>query len=121
WAGQGNRRATYSGFRPPPIAGEMDAPRGSQPAPDLAGPRPRPPPPPAPGRRARALRASRARPEREPDAAPLEAVGRELGAHRVYVFENVRDPDGRLWMNLADEWRDHGGPGLFGVSGAELH
>src|SRR5262245_2469685 len=83
----------------------MDAPRGSRPAADLAA----------------ALRASSALPEPEPDAPPLEAVGRELGAHRVYVFENVRDPDGRLWMNLADEWLDDGVRGLFEVPGTTLH
>jgi len=83
----------------------MDAPRGSRPAADLAA----------------ALRASSALPEPEPDAPPLEAIGRELGADRVYVFENVRDPDGRLWMNLADEWRDDGVRGLFDVPGTTLH
>ena len=83
----------------------MDTPRGSRPAADLAA----------------ALRASTALREPEPDAPPLEAVGRELGAHRVYVFENVRDPDGRLWMNLADEWLDDGVRGLFDVPGTTLH
>ncbi|HYY09114.1 MAG TPA: hypothetical protein VFA25_10980, partial [Actinomycetota bacterium] len=33
----------------------------------------------------------------------LAEVGRELHLDRVYVFENVRDADGRLWMNLCLE------------------
>jgi diguanylate cyclase (GGDEF)-like protein/PAS domain S-box-containing protein len=48
-------------------------------------------------------------------------VGRELGADRVYVFENVRDPDGRLWMNLTTEWVREGIRGLFDVPGTKLH
>jgi diguanylate cyclase (GGDEF)-like protein/PAS domain S-box-containing protein len=48
-------------------------------------------------------------------------VGRELGADRVYVFENVRDPDGRLWMNLTAEWVREGIRGLFDVPGTKLH
>jgi diguanylate cyclase (GGDEF)-like protein/PAS domain S-box-containing protein len=48
-------------------------------------------------------------------------VGRELGADRVYVFENVRDPDGRLWMNLTTEWVREGVRGLFDVPGTRLH
>ena len=37
-----------------------------------------------------------------PDA--LATVGRALAADRVYLFENIRDADGRLWMNLTSEW-----------------
>jgi diguanylate cyclase (GGDEF)-like protein/PAS domain S-box-containing protein len=48
-------------------------------------------------------------------------VGRELGADRVYVFENVRDPDGRLWMNLTTEWVREGIRELFEVPGTKLH
>ncbi|HEX5937242.1 MAG TPA: EAL domain-containing protein [Actinomycetota bacterium] len=48
-------------------------------------------------------------------------VGRELAADRVYVFENVRDTEGRLWMNLAAEWRGDGVRGLFDMPGTKLH
>jgi diguanylate cyclase (GGDEF)-like protein/PAS domain S-box-containing protein len=51
----------------------------------------------------------------------LANVGRELGADRVYIFENVRDPDGRLWMNLTSEWLRDGIRGLFDAPGTKLH
>jgi diguanylate cyclase (GGDEF)-like protein/PAS domain S-box-containing protein len=51
----------------------------------------------------------------------LANVGKELGADRVYVFENVRDPDGRLWMNLTAEWLRDGIRGLFELPGTKLH
>ena len=38
----------------------------------------------------------------------LANVGRELGADRVALFENIRDPEGRLWMNLTSEWKRNG-------------
>jgi diguanylate cyclase (GGDEF)-like protein/PAS domain S-box-containing protein len=51
----------------------------------------------------------------------LANVGRELGADRVYVFENIRDAGGRLWMNLTSEWLREGVRGLFDVPGTKLH
>ena len=51
----------------------------------------------------------------------LANVGRELGADRVYVFENIRDPDGRLWMNLTSEWLRNGTRGLFDAPDTKLH
>ena len=51
----------------------------------------------------------------------LANVGRELGADRVYVFENIRDPDGRLWMNLTSEWLRKGIRGLFVAPDTKLH
>jgi diguanylate cyclase (GGDEF)-like protein/PAS domain S-box-containing protein len=48
-------------------------------------------------------------------------VARDLAADRVYVFENVRDTDGRLWMHLAAEWRRDGVRGLFEQAGTKLH
>src|SRR5919201_4600043 len=51
----------------------------------------------------------------------LATVGREIGADRVYVFENIRDPDGRLWMNLVGEWLRAGVRGLFDQPGTKLH
>jgi diguanylate cyclase (GGDEF)-like protein/PAS domain S-box-containing protein len=56
-----------------------------------------------------------------PLSESLGNVGKELGADRVYVFENVRDPDGRLWMNLTAEWLRDGVRGLFEVPGTKLH
>ena len=46
-----------------------------------------------------------------PLSESLANVGRELGADRVYIFENVRGPDGRLWMNLTVEWLRDGDRG----------
>ena len=54
-------------------------------------------------------------------AESLANVGRELGADRVYVFENIRDPDGRLWMNLTSEWLRDGTRALFDAPGTKLH
>ena len=54
-------------------------------------------------------------------AADLEMLGRRLGADRAYVFENVRDPDGRLWMNLSAEWLRKGTRGIFEDPGTKLH
>src|SRR3954454_349786 len=34
----------------------------------------------------------------------LAKVGAEVDADRCYVFENMRGPDGRLWMDLVGEW-----------------
>jgi diguanylate cyclase (GGDEF)-like protein/PAS domain S-box-containing protein len=51
----------------------------------------------------------------------LAVLGRELHAGRVYVFENIRDPDGRLWMNLTGEWLADGVPGLFDDPETRLH
>jgi diguanylate cyclase (GGDEF)-like protein/PAS domain S-box-containing protein len=51
----------------------------------------------------------------------LANIGRELGADRVYVFENIRDPDGRLWMNLTSEWLRNGNRGLFDAPDTTLH
>ena len=39
----------------------------------------------------------------ELDAA-LAAVGIALRVDRCYVFQNLRGPDGRLWMDLRGEW-----------------
>ncbi|MEP7059444.1 MAG: GAF domain-containing protein, partial [Actinomycetota bacterium] len=34
----------------------------------------------------------------------LACLGPVVGADRAYVFQNVRDPSGRLWMDLRAEW-----------------
>jgi diguanylate cyclase (GGDEF)-like protein/PAS domain S-box-containing protein len=51
----------------------------------------------------------------------LREAGERLGVDRVYVFENVRDPDGRLWMNLIAEWLRDGRKGVFEDPGTTLH
>jgi diguanylate cyclase (GGDEF)-like protein/PAS domain S-box-containing protein len=48
-------------------------------------------------------------------------VGTELAADRVYLFENIRDADGRLWMNLTSEWRRNGVRGIFDDPSTQLH
>ncbi|MCD6023080.1 MAG: diguanylate cyclase/phosphodiesterase with and sensor(s), partial [Actinomycetia bacterium] len=57
----------------------------------------------------------------DPVSAALANVGRELGADRVALFENIRDPDGRLWMNLTSEWRRNGVRGVFDDPSTTLH
>jgi diguanylate cyclase (GGDEF)-like protein/PAS domain S-box-containing protein len=51
----------------------------------------------------------------------IAAVGRGLGADRIYLFENIRDPDGRLWMNLCFEWLRGGTRGIFVDPDTKLH
>ena len=101
---QGHGGRSYRGPRRPPIAGGMDASQGSSPAASPAV---------DPG-------VSSALPRRARSDA-LANVGQELGADRVYLFENIRDPDGRLWMNLVSEWRREGVRGLFDDPGTTLH
>jgi diguanylate cyclase (GGDEF)-like protein/PAS domain S-box-containing protein len=54
-------------------------------------------------------------------AEDLREAGELLGADRVYVFENIRDPDGRLWMNLTAEWLRGGIRGVFDDPATKLH
>ena len=51
----------------------------------------------------------------------LAAVGRAVDADRCYVFENLRGPDGRLWMDLIAEWTGSGTPTLFTDPGSRRH
>ncbi|HET6791927.1 MAG TPA: EAL domain-containing protein [Actinomycetota bacterium] len=51
----------------------------------------------------------------------LANVGRELGADRVALFENIRDPGGRLWMSLTSEWTRNGVRGVFDDPSTTLH
>ncbi len=51
----------------------------------------------------------------------LANMGRELGADRVALFENIRDPDGRLWMDLTSEWVRNGVRGTFDDPSTTLH
>jgi diguanylate cyclase (GGDEF)-like protein/PAS domain S-box-containing protein len=67
------------------------------------------------------LGVANAAPERGHVSESLETAGTELGADRVSLFENIRDPDGRLWMNLTSEWRRNGIRGIFDDPGTQLH
>jgi diguanylate cyclase (GGDEF)-like protein/PAS domain S-box-containing protein len=51
----------------------------------------------------------------------IATAGRKLGADRTYLFENIRGPDGRLWMNLSAEWLRDGTPGIFDDPDTTLH
>ena len=53
--------------------------------------------------------------------AALAAVGSAVDADRCYVFENLRGPDGRLWMDLIGEWTAEGVRSVFEQSGGHLH
>ena len=83
----------------------MDAPQGSSQAADATAD----------------LGVSSAATASSPLSESLANVGRELGADRVYIFENVRGPDGRLWMNLTSEWLREGMRGLFDAPATKLH
>jgi len=83
----------------------MDAPQGSSQAADATAD----------------LGVSTAATASSPLSESLANVGRELGADRVYIFENVRGPDGRLWMNLTSEWLRDGMRGLFDAPATKLH
>ncbi len=58
-----------------------------------------------------------------PDA--LEGILADLGAvagvERVYAFQNLRGPDGRLWMDLLAEWTASGVGSLFEQPDNHLH
>lgn len=83
----------------------MDAPQGSSRAADTAAD----------------LGVSSAWTASSPLSESLANIGRELGVDRVYVFENVRGPDGRLWMNLTSEWLRDGTRGVFDAPDTKLH
>jgi diguanylate cyclase (GGDEF)-like protein/PAS domain S-box-containing protein len=51
----------------------------------------------------------------------LAAVGSSVGVDRVYVFQNMRGPDGRLWMDLCGEWDAPGIRGIFDDPKNHLH
>jgi diguanylate cyclase (GGDEF)-like protein/PAS domain S-box-containing protein len=51
----------------------------------------------------------------------LEELGRAAAVDRAYVFENVRDPGGRLWMDLRVEWLAEGIPHIFEDPANHLH
>ena len=43
----------------------------------------------------------------------MAAVGAALDCDRCYVFENLRGPDGRLWMDLLGHWTGPAGTPVF--------
>ena len=51
----------------------------------------------------------------------LSQTGGIAQADRCYVFENLRGPDGRLWMDLIGEWTAPGVGSLLAEPGAKLH
>jgi hypothetical protein len=51
----------------------------------------------------------------------LACLGPALAADRAYVFQNVRDPGGRLWMDLRSEWDAPGVRAIFDRPSNHLH
>src|SRR6478672_1940389 len=73
----------------------------------------------APGGDLRALLAGDDWKSKLPSA--LAKVGTEVGADRCYVFENMRGPDGRLWMDLIGEWTAQAVASVFVDTEQHLH
>ena len=48
-------------------------------------------------------------------------LGAAAEADRAFVFQNVRSPDGRLWMDLVAEWEVDGVRRIFDDPGNHLH
>jgi diguanylate cyclase (GGDEF)-like protein/PAS domain S-box-containing protein len=57
----------------------------------------------------------------EPIDDVLAELGRSSGTDRAYVFQNMRDPQGRLWMDLRHEWLAEGVPHIFEHPTTHLH
>ena len=51
----------------------------------------------------------------------LSQTGVIAQADRCYAFENLRGPDGRLWMDLIGEWTAPGVRSLLAEPGVKLH
>ncbi|MEA2580188.1 MAG: hypothetical protein QOE83_1080 [Actinomycetota bacterium] len=51
----------------------------------------------------------------------LARLGPVLAVDRAYVFQNVRDPSGRLWMDLRAEWDAPEVPPIFDRPSNHLH
>jgi diguanylate cyclase (GGDEF)-like protein/PAS domain S-box-containing protein len=51
----------------------------------------------------------------------LAHLGAAAGVDRSYLFQNVRDPQGRLWMDLRAEWDAPGVRQIFEDPGNHLH
>jgi diguanylate cyclase (GGDEF)-like protein/PAS domain S-box-containing protein len=65
------------------------------------------------------LRGDDAWDERLSDA--MERLGQAVGVDRAFVFQNVRDPQGRLWMDKVAWWRAEGVPARLGSDSTHLH
>jgi diguanylate cyclase (GGDEF)-like protein/PAS domain S-box-containing protein len=51
----------------------------------------------------------------------LERLGAAADADRAYLYQNLRDPTGRLWMDLCAEWDAPGVRRIFESPGNHLH
>ena len=51
----------------------------------------------------------------------MERLGEAAGVDRAFVFQNVRDPQGRLWMDKVAWWRAEGVPARLGSDDTHLH
>ncbi len=51
----------------------------------------------------------------------LEHLGSAARADRAFIFQNIRSPDGRLWMDLIGEWDAEGIRQIFEDPGNHLH
>jgi diguanylate cyclase (GGDEF)-like protein/PAS domain S-box-containing protein len=51
----------------------------------------------------------------------LCALGSSAGTDRAYLFQNMRDPQGRLWMDLRFHWLADGVPHIFEDPTNHLH
>jgi len=51
----------------------------------------------------------------------LRPLGEAVGADRVYLFQNLRGPDGRLWMDEVAEWHRPEVLPIFGDDHTHLH
>jgi diguanylate cyclase (GGDEF)-like protein/PAS domain S-box-containing protein len=51
----------------------------------------------------------------------VAGVGAAVEVDRAFVFQNVRSPDGRLWMDLVGEWDADGIRQIFEDPGNHLH
>jgi diguanylate cyclase (GGDEF)-like protein/PAS domain S-box-containing protein len=58
---------------------------------------------------------------RERIGEALGEIGVSVGADRAYIFRNVRDPAGRLWMDLVHEWLAADVGPIFDDPGNHLH
>ena len=51
----------------------------------------------------------------------LEHLGSAAGVDRAFIFQNIRSPDGRLWMDLVAEWDSDDVRQIFDDPGNHLH
>ena len=51
----------------------------------------------------------------------MERIGRAAAVDRAFVFQNVRDPQGRLWMDKVAWWRSEDVPARLGSDDTHLH